>query len=184
MLNPMRDKNWRHVPGGDKGRHLWPRLVQKVAEGKTSFELSWKVKVMGFKKKKKSLTISRLTDGEPRVTVYLSSELQRSAATCIRYVEVWELKVYIFTHPSEDLKKNSIKKATSVPGRISMVPWGWTLCLHDLLLRPVQSTWQLSNYLRPTSPPHGWTPRTGEPSTAFDHSRRSTGFQALYSSEV
>ena len=32
--------------GGEKGRHLWPRLVQKVAEGKTSYELSWKVKLM------------------------------------------------------------------------------------------------------------------------------------------
>ena len=32
--------------GGKKGRHLWPRLVQKIAEGKTSQELSWKLKVM------------------------------------------------------------------------------------------------------------------------------------------
>ena len=32
--------------GGEKGRHLRPRLVQKMAEGKTSFELSWRVKVM------------------------------------------------------------------------------------------------------------------------------------------
>ena len=32
--------------GGEKGRHLWPRLVQTVAEGKTSYELSWKAKVM------------------------------------------------------------------------------------------------------------------------------------------
>ena len=31
---------------GEKGRHLWPRLVQKIAEGKTSYELSWKVEVM------------------------------------------------------------------------------------------------------------------------------------------
>ena len=30
--------------GGEKGRHLWPRLVEKIAEGKTSYELSWKVK--------------------------------------------------------------------------------------------------------------------------------------------
>ena len=32
--------------GGEKGRHLRPRLVQKkTAQGKTSYELSWKVKV-------------------------------------------------------------------------------------------------------------------------------------------
>ena len=32
--------------GGGKERHLWPRLVQKkTVEGKTSDELSWKVKV-------------------------------------------------------------------------------------------------------------------------------------------
>ena len=28
-MNPMRGKNWRQEPGGKKGRHLWPRLVQK-----------------------------------------------------------------------------------------------------------------------------------------------------------
>ena len=40
--------------GGEKGRHLWPRLVQKIAEGKTSYEyeLSWKVKVMIYEKEK------------------------------------------------------------------------------------------------------------------------------------
>ena len=40
---------------GQKGRHLWPRLVQKIADGKTSYELSWKVKVMGGKKTKKTV---------------------------------------------------------------------------------------------------------------------------------
>ena len=45
--------------GGEKGRHLWPRLVQKIAEGKTSYELSWKVEVMGQKKKKKVQAMSR-----------------------------------------------------------------------------------------------------------------------------
>ena len=40
----VRNKNWRHVPGGRKGRHVWPRLVQKIAEGKASCELSWEVK--------------------------------------------------------------------------------------------------------------------------------------------
>ena len=34
------------LTGGEKGRHLWPRLVQKIAEGKAPNELSWKVKVM------------------------------------------------------------------------------------------------------------------------------------------
>ena len=49
MLNPMRDKNeGRIYQRGEKGRHLSPRLVQKIAEGKT-YELSWKVKVTGKK---------------------------------------------------------------------------------------------------------------------------------------
>ena len=47
MLNPMRDKTKARA-GGEKGRHLWPRLVQKIAEGKTYYEL--KVKVMTKKK--------------------------------------------------------------------------------------------------------------------------------------
>ena len=40
--------------GGKKGRRLLPRhdLPQKVAEGKTSYELSWKVKCDDRKKKK------------------------------------------------------------------------------------------------------------------------------------
>ena len=46
MLNPMRDKNEGPSREGGKGRHLCPRLVQKIAEGKTSYELSWKVKVI------------------------------------------------------------------------------------------------------------------------------------------
>ena len=32
--------------GKAKGRHLRPRLVQNIVEGKTSYELGWKVKVM------------------------------------------------------------------------------------------------------------------------------------------
>ena len=51
MLNPMRDK-LKARTGGEKGRHLWPRLVQKIAEGKTSYELSWKAKVMKKKGRK------------------------------------------------------------------------------------------------------------------------------------
>ena len=30
---------------GEKGRHLWHWLVREIAEGKTSYELSWTVKV-------------------------------------------------------------------------------------------------------------------------------------------
>ena len=37
----------------EKGRHLWPRLVHKIAGGKTSYELSWKVKAMIRKKRRK-----------------------------------------------------------------------------------------------------------------------------------
>ena len=56
MLNPMRDKNvkMKARTGGKKGRHLSPRLVQKIAEGKTSYELTWKVKSDIYYKKKKS----------------------------------------------------------------------------------------------------------------------------------
>ena len=45
MPNPTRDK-MKARTGGENGPHLWPRLVQKIAEGKTSHELSWKVKLM------------------------------------------------------------------------------------------------------------------------------------------
>ena len=55
MLNPVRaiKMKARTYRGGgrirageEKGRHLGPRLVQEVAEGKTSNELSWIVKAM------------------------------------------------------------------------------------------------------------------------------------------
>ena len=39
--------------GGEKGRHLWARLVQRIAEGKTPYELGWKVKGMMKNKRKK-----------------------------------------------------------------------------------------------------------------------------------
>ena len=32
------------IPGGKKRRHVWPRLVQKVAEAKKLYESSWRVK--------------------------------------------------------------------------------------------------------------------------------------------
>ena len=38
----MRDKKEASA-GAEKKRHLRPRLVQKVAEGNTSLELSWKL---------------------------------------------------------------------------------------------------------------------------------------------
>ena len=66
--------------GGEKERHLWPRLVQLVAEGN---ELSWKVKVMIKKwKRKESASVSR--EGKkhsnhvmlsPHDTAWLSSVL-------------------------------------------------------------------------------------------------------------
>ena len=42
--------------GGEKGRHLWPPLVQKVVDGIAAYELSWEVKVM-IKNKKEKKTI-------------------------------------------------------------------------------------------------------------------------------
>ena len=49
-MNPVRDKKYRHVPGGRRVDALRPRLVQKLVEGKTSHELGWKVKVIIEKK--------------------------------------------------------------------------------------------------------------------------------------
>ena len=47
MLNPNARQKMKARTGGEKGRHLRPRLAQKkTPEGKTSYELSWKVKVM------------------------------------------------------------------------------------------------------------------------------------------
>ena len=47
MLNPMRDKYRRHVPRGRRDDTCDHGLFdQKIAEGKISYELSWKVKVM------------------------------------------------------------------------------------------------------------------------------------------
>ena len=46
----MRDKKKART-GGEKGRHLWPRFVQKIAEGKTFYDLGWKVKAMMLKNK-------------------------------------------------------------------------------------------------------------------------------------
>ena len=45
MLDLMRGKKLKERTGGEKGRHLRPWLVQKNAEGKTSYQLGWKVKV-------------------------------------------------------------------------------------------------------------------------------------------
>ena len=47
MLNPMREK-MKACTEGEKA----PRLVQKIAECKASYELSWKVNVLIKKKKK------------------------------------------------------------------------------------------------------------------------------------
>ena len=47
MLNPMSDKMKVRTGGRRDNTHLWPWLVvKKFAEGKTSYELSWKVKVI------------------------------------------------------------------------------------------------------------------------------------------
>ena len=44
----MRDKN----EGTHRGEEVMtPRLVQKIAEGETSYELSWKVKMMKKERK-------------------------------------------------------------------------------------------------------------------------------------
>ena len=50
MLSPIRDKNEGTYRGGEG---TTPVTTQKIAEGKTSYELSWKGKVMTKKKKKK-----------------------------------------------------------------------------------------------------------------------------------
>ena len=38
MLNPVRDKNSRHVPGGRRDDNCDRGLIHKIAEGKTSYE--------------------------------------------------------------------------------------------------------------------------------------------------
>ena len=52
MLNPTQDKNWRHVPGGEQGRHLRPPLVQNL-ESKSETEKK------GKKRRKNSLLQNR-----------------------------------------------------------------------------------------------------------------------------
>ena len=61
MLSPIRNKNERHAPrGGGKGRHLWPRLLSRRSlENKTSYELSWKGRVMIKNKEKKRRNVVR-----------------------------------------------------------------------------------------------------------------------------
>ena len=56
MLNPMRNKKKART-GGESGRHLWPRFVQKISEGKTFNELGWEVKVFLLKNKIKYIYI-------------------------------------------------------------------------------------------------------------------------------
>ena len=49
VLNPMRDKNGRTYRGVGRGATkamLSPRLIQKAGEGKTSYEFSWRVKLI------------------------------------------------------------------------------------------------------------------------------------------
>ena len=54
MLNPVRDKNEGKCLGGEgQGRHLRPRLVQKIGEGKTSYGLRTIANVMPKKKEKR-----------------------------------------------------------------------------------------------------------------------------------
>ena len=51
MLNPMRDKKLRHVPGGRRDDTCDHGLLSRRSLGyKTSYELGWKVKVMKKKK--------------------------------------------------------------------------------------------------------------------------------------
>ena len=45
--------------GGEKGRHLCIRLVQKIAEGETSYALSWKANVMIKKQERDDVTRHR-----------------------------------------------------------------------------------------------------------------------------
>ena len=64
--------------GGEKGRqrHLWPRLVQKVAEGKTSYKLSRKVK-SDHKKKLKDGTVQGISTIGNSITIENSSPAKR-----------------------------------------------------------------------------------------------------------
>lgn len=55
MLNHMPDENGgKRIGGGRKGRHLSPRLVQKVVEGKSFHGLSRKGQMMTLKSRKEN----------------------------------------------------------------------------------------------------------------------------------
>ena len=113
------------------------------------------------------LTISGLTDSEPRVVVCLSSDLQRSVATSVPGTvsirnhntpsQWWRLTISGLTDSeprvivclSSDLQRSV---ATSVPGTVSMVPWGWPLCLDDLV-SPVEPTDSWATACDPHRPP-------------------------------
>ena len=47
----MCDEKYRHVPEGNKGRRLRPRLVQKIAENEPPTRLGWEAKLMIRKQK-------------------------------------------------------------------------------------------------------------------------------------
>ena len=63
MLNPMRDKN--EGEGKKPLTTAFPRLFQKVAEGKKSYGLSWFVKVMNEKQKCEVIAGKTLMAGGP-----------------------------------------------------------------------------------------------------------------------
>ena len=63
MLDPMRDKKTKARTGAEKGRHLWPRLVQKFVEYKPSYELGWKSIGDGLKKQNPYTLSPRLNGG-------------------------------------------------------------------------------------------------------------------------
>ena len=51
---PYARQKIKALTGGEQGRHLSPRLVglSRSAEGKTSYDIGWKVKMMTKKNKK------------------------------------------------------------------------------------------------------------------------------------
>ena len=63
--------------GGEKGKHMLPRLVLKVYEGKTSYELPRKVKVMIKKESYLLEPVFLLSVLRPRTALYCCGDEQQ-----------------------------------------------------------------------------------------------------------
>ena len=68
---PYAQWKFKAYTGGGKGRHLWPRLVRKIAEGKTAYELSSKVKVTIIYKSGQKLRVELESTSDDYISKYI-----------------------------------------------------------------------------------------------------------------